>query len=50
MLIDLMSIVIDVIKDVTVAVATTYILSKLKRKKNHSSSQDGNGSSSNSSD
>ncbi|MBT2667286.1 hypothetical protein J7J00_17540 [Bacillus sp. ISL-4] len=48
----LLNIVTDIGKDVIVAVATSLILSAFskKKKKNHSALQDGNGSSSDSSD
>ncbi|WP_155645369.1 MULTISPECIES: hypothetical protein [Bacillaceae] len=44
----LLNIMIDMGKEIVVAVATSLVLSMFakKRKKNHSSSQDGNGSSS----
>ncbi|MGE7904815.1 hypothetical protein ACQKNS_10525 [Peribacillus sp. NPDC094092] len=48
----LLNIIIDMGKEIFVAVATNILLSVFakKRKKNHSSLQDGNGSSSDSSD
>ncbi|MCK1992282.1 hypothetical protein [Peribacillus muralis] len=44
----LLNVIVDMGKEIFVAVATSLILSMFakKRKKNHSSSQDGNGSSS----
>ncbi|MGG4152463.1 hypothetical protein [Peribacillus muralis] len=44
----LLNVMIDMGKEIVVAVATSLVLSMFdkKRKKNHSSSQDGNGSSS----
>lgn len=44
----LLNLITDMVKEIFVAVATSLILSVFakKRKKNHSSSQDGNGSSS----
>ncbi|MDV7767764.1 hypothetical protein [Peribacillus sp. CSMR9] len=46
----LLNIVTDIGKDVIVAVATSLIISAFSKKKNHSALQDGNGSSSDSSD
>ncbi|MCJ2389069.1 hypothetical protein GW626_17665 [Peribacillus muralis] len=48
----LLNLITDMGKEIIVAVATSLILSMFakKRKKNHSSHQDGNGSSSDSSD